>query len=283
MRKLLSGIIDVASKTDNKLQRIQTYLLQPHLLDDWFLLCSKSIANIIAANIVDGHVVAHHGSSSSNRNKPSKKTQLILSQEASALADEILIRGYAESESYFSCIVARAHWDGCWCEEVVVVDAEKISFYAVEISEDNGDKCPSFGPALFTLPLSDIVRYSQITDAQTHLYGYFLMEVETTGRTHYILFSTESARTAMSMCLMSQMTTLQAIPAGAHKLHLEAAQAFTLKGGRWLPDSRLVLNVRKFIFGDSQYRKVMTCTQLSELSATLLQEVFKVADADPRR
>jgi hypothetical protein len=283
MRKLLSGIIDVASKTDNKLQRIQTYLLQPHLLDDWFLLCSKAIANTIAANIVDGHVVAHRDSSVSNRSKSAKRSQLVLSQEASALADDILIRGYAESESYFSCIVARAHWDSCWCEEVVVVDTEKISFYAVQISEDHENKCPSFGQALFTLPLSDIVRYSQITDAQTHLYGYFLMEVETMGRTHYILFSTENARTAMSMCLMSQMTALQAIPSVAHKLHLDAAQAFTLKGGRWLPDNRLVLNVRKFIFGDSQYRKVMTSSQLSELSGTLLQEVFRVADADPKR
>ena len=265
------------------MQNIQTYLRQPRLIDDWFLLCDRAVAQTIAEHIVAD--VAANGLASTVTSDSQSSLSLTTTHpiKAEAIAAELLVRGYAESESYFSCIVARAHWDSCWCEEVVVVDAEKISFYAVEVSEDCGDKCPSFGPAMFTLPLVDIVRYSQITDAQTHLYGYFLMEVETMGRTHYILFSTENARTAMSMCLMSQMTALQAIPAGAYKLHLDAAQAFTLKGGRWLPDSRLVLNVRKFIFGDSQYRKVMTCTQLSELSGTLLQEVFKVADADLKR
>jgi hypothetical protein len=194
-----------------------------------------------------------------------------------------LVRGYAESESYFSCVVARAHWDGCWCEEVVVVDAEKISFYAIETRP--------LANATLTVSVADVMCTSHISETKNPLLGYHVLQLETIHRVYYMAFSTNEACNAMTANLQS--TTMSATsmesrtefmgssltPTGSDDiLRATPLTVRTNFSGRWLPENRVVMNDRELLFPSGAYlgaqNVALTGSELCELSARVLRAAF---------
>jgi hypothetical protein len=208
---MVQNILLAADNSRATLQRIKEFLDRPRILDGWFLLGTMPIVNSMAANIVDGDALQDDTTPpppapADLSRSPSRRSKRVhkLSGKAAKVATELFRNGHISNEAYFSAIVARTYSNGFWCEEFVVVANSRVSFYSVSVTLE-GNAHALYDP-VFALKISDILRFSLVPEGTSSLVGYFVMEIDTVERTHYLAFSSYEARNDMSHSLLIQMS-----------------------------------------------------------------------------
>lgn len=171
---------------------------------------------------------------------------------------------FATSPVYVT-IVARALWETHWCEEIVMIYPDHVTFFAA-----HGKKTS------LNLSLKELVGVSPIPAEESPLPGFFLLKIETLGRVHYISFSTYASRERMATALLEQMTESR-----MRRTDTPPLDGFYFVSGQWQSTTRKILNARKFSF-DNQSRSYHSITRdesICELSIRLLREAMELNPA----
>jgi hypothetical protein len=186
-------------------------------------------------------------------------------------------------------VVARALWDCHWREEFVQLHSSFVSFFplvaagdplapggkAARKSKDPPAKskassagasasasasasAPS-GPACLTLLLQDITSVSLMDEAFSKFPGYHILKLESLGRVTYLAFNSLSQCESFAGCVLELKSEASLVEEQGDISTVEGAlgdprDSFVLRSGRWRPQSRMVLNSRRFQFDIEQQR-----------------------------
>lgn len=198
------------------------------------------------------------------------------SQRTNSVSSTDLVNQAKVSPLLRTTVVARALWDSHWREEFVQLHSSFISFFPVvssaeqshsgnkrkkERSPDEFQGSAISGPACLTLLLVDITSVSLLDEVYSKFPGYHILRLESLGRATYLAFNSLSQCESFAgyVLELKSEAMLSIDGGGADIISVEGVMndprdSFVLRSGRWRPQSRMILNSRRFYFDIDQQR-----------------------------
>ena len=178
-------------------------------------------------------------------------------------------------------VVARALWDTHWREEFVQLHASFISFLPLISMNDpvskaagrsgsgrkrRSSKAKDFqgtapsGPPSLTLLMGDITSVSLMDESFSKFPGYHILKLESVGRVTYLAFNTLAQCESFAGYVLELKSEAALDEESSNDLPSiegvmsDPRDSFVLRSGRWRPQSRMILNSRRFQFDIEQQR-----------------------------
>jgi hypothetical protein len=248
------------------------------------LRLAASSSDALTASFV-GEVMKAGGVAAAGEGKahptPEKKKGGLMGRGSISSAD---LAGHSKvSPLLRTVVVARALWDCHWREEFVQLHSTFVSFFPL-VSADPllspagkstrrkrrespaksaataRGMAPS-GPACLTVLLVDITHISLMDEAFSKFPGYHILMLESLGRVTYIAFNSLNQAESFAgyvLELKSEAVIVEGSEGDISAVEGTALgdprDSFVLRSGRWRPQSRMVLNSRRFQFDIEQMR-----------------------------